>query len=380
MIYLDSGATTYPKPQSVIQAVNMALKNYGANPGRSGHKLSLKASEEIYSCRVKIAKFFGVEREENVIFTSNCTHALNIVISGYLNPDDHVVISSLEHNSVVRPVEELKKIGVTYTQATVYPNDDDATVDSFRKALNAKTRLVICMHASNVFGVKLPVERITALCHQYDIKVLIDGAQSAGIFPINIKDVGVDFYATSGHKGLYGPMGTGILIVKDGSCLNSLSQGGTGSSSISFSQPEIMPDKFESGTPNLPGIAGLNKAIDFINNNKIENIALREMKLIERLYDKLNNMKNVILYTEKPTIENSAPVLSFNIKELDSEYVAAYLNKEYDIAVRAGLHCSPAAHIAMNTIDTGTVRITPSYFNTQRHIDTLLFALQKIKQ
>lgn len=379
MIYLDNGATTFPKPPQVVYAVNEALKLYGANPGRSGHRLSLKASEEIYKCRTQAAEFFGVEQEENVIFTSNCTHGLNIVIKGYLKSGDHVVISNLEHNSVVRPITELKKIGVTYTQATVFPGDNDATLNSFRHAINAKTKLVVCTHASNVFGVRLPVERITALCHQYGIKVLIDGAQSAGVLPVNIQEFDIDFFAAAGHKGLYGPMGTGILIVKDGDCLETLSQGGTGSSSVSFAQPNIMPDKFESGTPNLPGIAGLSRGFAFIKHHKLENIAAHEMKLIRRLYHKLSTMEKIILYTPEPTLACAVPVLSFNIKDMDSEYVAAYLNKKHDIAVRAGLHCSPAAHTSMNTLDIGTVRVSPSYFNTAGQIDVLIHALQKIK-
>lgn len=379
MIYLDNGATTFPKPPGVSNAVNQAIKEYGANPGRGGHKLSLRASEEIYNCRTKAAKFFNAENEENVIFTSNCTHGINTIIKGYLGKGDHVVISNMEHNSVTRPLTALKERGVTFTEATVFPGDNDETLNSFRNAINPRTKLVICTHASNVFGVRLPIERITALSHQYGIKVLVDGAQSAGVLPIDIKNSAIDFFATAGHKGLYGPMGTGILIISNDDGVATLMEGGTGSGSASYVQPQIVPDRFESGTPNLPGIAGLSKGFDFLNKTKIENIAAHEMSLIQRLYKKLAIMDHITLYTDTPDILYSVPVLSFNVVGKDSEDVAAYLDKNYGIAVRAGLHCAPSAHIAMNTIETGTVRISPSYFNSTNHIDTLIAALHKIK-
>lgn len=377
MIYLDNSATTFPKPVQVSRAVDEALRNYSANPGRSGHKLSLKASEEIYKCRVKVGQLFNVDKEEQVIFTSNCTHGLNIVIKGYLKRGDHVVVSNLEHNSVTRPLTELSKYGINFTQATVFYGDPEETINSFRNAINEKTKLVICTHASNVFGIRLPIDRIAALCHMYGIKVLIDGAQSAGVLPVNIKDYDLDFFAAAGHKGLYGPMGTGILIVKDSEDINSLMEGGTGSSSDSFKQPSILPDKFESGTPNLPGIAGLGRGVDFVMKKTPEYIANHEMKLIQRLYKNLSSMSKVILYTEEPCLENSAPVLSFNIKNSDSEDVAYYLDKKYGIAVRAGLHCAPSAHTFMNTMETGTVRVSPSVFTTVKEIDMFSRAIRQ---
>ncbi|GHU82195.1 cysteine desulfurase [Clostridia bacterium] len=379
MIYLDNGATTFPKPPQVISAVGEALKSYSANPGRSGHKLSLRASQEIYNCRLKLAEMFGISKEENVIFTQNCTHGINTVLHGYLKEGDHVVISNLEHNSVTRPLTELANKGITFTQAQVYAGNIDATLNSFKNAINEKTKLIVCTHASNVFGIRIPVHQIASLCHQYGIKVLVDGAQSAGVLPINVEKMGIDFLALAGHKGLYGPMGTGVLIMQEPNDLASLSQGGTGSSSASYSHPNIMPDKFESGTPNLPGIVGLSKGIDFIKKNKIDNIAAHEINLVQRLYNKLIQIDKIILYTPYPVIEDSVPVVSFNVKGIESEGVADYLNRKYDIATRAGLHCAPSAHIFMNTLDTGTVRISPSFFNTAAQIDTLVEALVKIK-
>lgn len=379
MIYLDNSATTFPKPLKVTKTVEEALRKYSANPGRSGHNLSLKASEEIYKCREKLAKLFNVKKEEQVIFTLNCTHSLNIVIKGYLKKGDHVVISNLEHNSVTRPLTELSNRGISFTQATVFYGNPEETVNSFRNAINEKTKLVICTHASNVFGTRLPIERITALCHMYGIKVMVDGAQSAGVLPINIKDCDLDFFAAAGHKGLYGSMGTGILIVKDSDCLLPLMEGGTGSSSDSFKQPDILPDKFESGTPNLPGIVGLGRGVDFVMKRTPAFIANHEMRLIQRLYRNLSSISNVILYTEEPNLENSAPVLSFNIKNSDSEDVAYYLDKKYNIAVRAGLHCAPSAHISMNTVETGTIRVSPSVFTTAKEIDIFSRAIRQYK-
>lgn len=378
MIYLDNGATTFPKPKSVTKAVENAMVYYGANPGRSGHRLSMKAAQEIYDCRVKAAKLFGVKEEERVIFTSNCTHGLNIVIKGILKSGDNVVISDMEHNSVTRPVKALEEAGVTTTVAKVYIGDNDKTVDSFRQAINAQTKLVVCTHASNVFGLRLPIERIAALCHMYGVKFLADGAQSAGVLPVNIDESEIDYFATAGHKGLYGPMGTGILVVKNAEDAAPLMQGGTGSVSVSSGQPEILPDKYESGTPNLPGIAGLSKGIDFVLEKTENAIFKHEMQLIQFLYSYLSSKSKYILYTPQPTEENFVPVLSFNVKGYDSEDTAAYLNKNYDIAVRAGLHCAPFAHTAMGTVETGTVRVVPSYFSTKPQMMTLISALDKM--
>lgn len=377
MIYLDNGATTFPKPRSVTQAVNNALLKKGANPGRSGHKMSMKAAEVMYNCRKNAAELFDADSPEKVIFTLNCTTALNTVIKGILHKGDHAVISSLEHNAVLRPLEALKSNGVTYSVADYEPYDDEKTIDSFRRAINEKTRLVICTHASNVFGYKLPVERIAALCRIYGIMFCLDAAQTAGVVPISLKDSCIDFLCTAGHKGLYGPMGTGLLIINCDTTPESLIQGGTGSMSSQRTQPELLPDKYESGTPNLSGIAGLNEGIKFVKNKGIANIERYEMRLAQRLYDKLSRMKDVILYTNRPDSDTSVPVISFNVKDLDSEYVAAKLS-DYNIAVRAGLHCAPLAHEFMGTDETGTVRAVVSVFISEEDINYFAATLYKI--
>ncbi len=377
MIYLDNGATTFPKPRAVTGAVNRTLLSKGANPGRSGHKMSLEAAEIMYNCRENASLLFNIDSPDKVIFTDNCTTALNIVIKGILKSGDNAVISSLEHNAVVRPLEAMKSKGVTYNVAKFVPYDDEKTIDNFRNAINDKTKLVICTHASNVFGYKLPVERISALCRLYGVLFCVDAAQSAGVVPLSLKDSCIDFLCTAGHKGLYGPMGTGILIINRNINPDSLVQGGTGSMSYDKNQPDTLPDKYESGTPNLPGIAGLNEGIKFVKRRGIENIERYEMRLVQNLYDRLSNMKEVILYTKRPESRTSVPVLSFNIRDMDSEDIASKLN-EYNIAVRAGLHCAPLAHESFNTIDSGTVRAVVSVFNTSEEINYFVSSINKI--
>ncbi|MGN0453073.1 MAG: aminotransferase class V-fold PLP-dependent enzyme [Ruminococcus sp.] len=378
MIYLDNAATTYPKPQSVrLQTQNSFL--YSANPGRSGHKLSIKAAETIYNCRQKLADFFHCDNPEHVILTSSCTFSLNTVIKGVIEKGDHAVISSLEHNSVLRPMESLKSKGIlTYSVAEVYEEDDDVTVDSFRKAIKPNTKLVVCTHASNVFGIKLPIEKIAALCRFYGILFCVDAAQTAGVADINVTDLGADYICLPGHKGLYGPMGTGALIINSEKIPDSFCEGGTGSGSLSFSQPLILPDKFESGTMNLHGIAGLSSGIDFVSRKTPQAIYKHEMKLIESLYNGLKKNNKVILYTNYPSFDRHMPLLSFNVADMLSEDVAQLLDSKFGIAVRAGLHCSPLAHRQFSTEDGGTVRVSPSVFTSPSDVDNLLKAVKII--
>lgn len=378
MIYLDNGATTFPKPVNVINSVNHALR-ISANPGRGGHKMAIKASETVYEVRANIADFFKAKDPENVIFTLNCTEALNIVIKGLLKSGDHVIISSLEHNAVLRPVEKLKSRGVSYTVAEVIEGDNESTIDNFRNAIKENTRLVICTYASNVFGVKPPVERICALCHQYGILTCVDGAQAAGIVPIDLSFSSIDYLCLAGHKSLYGPMGTGVLIINCDTIPDSLVEGGTGSNSQNFTQPEILPDKFESGTSNFIGIAGLNSGINFVKQKGISNIYRKELELITYAYESFMNIDKVILYTKKPDINYHVPVLSFNIDGVDCETVSGILSSKYNIATRAGLHCAPLAHKSYNTLDIGTVRIVPSVYSSKNDIKTLINAVYNIK-
>ena len=375
MIYLDNGATSFPKPLSVRQNVDISLKKFSANPGRSGHSLSLRAAKEIFECRKRLKELFNVNSEEEIIFTENCTMALNTVIFGLLGEGDHVLISSMEHNSVTRPLESLKDKGVTYSTFD-YSYDDNVTVDNVRNLIKPETKLVICTHASNVFGFRFPIERICALCHAYGILFCVDSAQSAGVFDIDVGTNQYDFVCMSGHKSLYGPMGTGVLILNNRN-LKPLLYGGTGTESVKKSQPEGLPEKFESGTQNMNGISGLKAGVDFVKNRGIKNIYNHEYKLAKRLFNGLANNRKVITYNKSFDYGKVAPVVSFNIDGVYSEDLVAKLNK-YGIMTRGGLHCSPLAHTTMNTIENGTVRVVPGAFNTINDINYLLNVIRKL--
>lgn len=375
MIYLDNGATSFPKPLSVRQNVDISLKKFSANPGRSGHSLSLRAAKEIFECRKRLKELFNVNSEEEIIFTENCTMALNTVIFGLLSEGDHVLISSMEHNSVTRPLESLKDKGVTYSTFD-YSYDDNETVDNVRNLIKPETKLVICTHASNVFGFRFPIERICALCHAYGILFCVDSAQSAGVFDIDVGTNQYDFVCMSGHKSLYGPMGTGVLILNNRN-LKPLLYGGTGTESVKKSQPEGLPEKFESGTQNTNGISGLKAGVDFVKNRGIKNIYNHEYKLAKRLFNGLANNRKVITYNKSFDYGKVAPVVSFNIDGVYSEDLVAKLNK-YGIMTRGGLHCSPLAHTTMNTIENGTVRVVPGAFNTINDINYLLNVIRKL--
>ena len=375
MIYLDNGATSFPKPISVCNNVSRSLRNYSANPGRSGHKLSLIAAKEIFECRKSLKELFNVESEEEVIFTQNCTMALNTVILGTLNPGDHVIISSVEHNSVTRPLEELKKKNISYSTFD-YSENADEIINNVRELIRPETKLVICTHASNVFGFRFPIERLCALCHTYGILFCVDAAQSAGVFTIDMQKDEYDFVCIAGHKGLYGPMGTGVLLLGNHS-LRPLLFGGTGTESLKKVQPDALPEKFESGTQNLNGIAGLRCGVDFVRNKGVENLYKKEYNLANYLYNSLKKIPNVKLYTKDFSFGKYAPVISFNIENMHSEEVVAILDKN-GICARGGLQCSPLAHNYMNTTETGTVRIVPGAFNTMNDINKLIFVIKTI--
>ena len=379
MIYLDNSATTYPKPFSVSRAMIESIKKYGANPGRSGHTMSKNSGMEVEKCRKVASNMFGVENPNNIAFTLNCTQALNMVIKGLLKEGDHVVTSCIEHNAVMRPLNKLKKDGrITYTTAQVYPGNHDMTVDSFRKAINPKTRLIVCTHASNVWGIKLPIERIAALAKIYEIPILVDAAQSGGLVSIDLKSSYIDFLCLAGHKGLYGPMGTGMLITKRSELLDTIIEGGTGTDSMILCHPKVMPQKFESGTPNMWGISGLRAGMEFVISKGVENIANHENELILYLYDKLKKIRGVKLYMQRPDSRYFVPLISFNIEGYISDEVGKILDKN-GVEVRTGLQCAPKAHEFAGTTKTGAVRVSPSVFNKKSEMDKIVDVIQMIK-
>lgn len=378
MIYLDNAATTSPKPAPVITAVDFALRRYCANPGRSGHSASVAAAQAVYRARRNLADFFDLPQEENVVFTSNCTAALNTVMMGILRQGDHAVISSMEHNSVLRPLEQLRQKGmITYSIAPVGASDEE-TIDAFRTAVNSRTRLIICTHASNVFGTLLPVRRLCALAHSNGILFCLDAAQSAGVLPISMSEDHFDYVCCAGHKGLYGPMGTGVLLINSNTPIpEPLTAGGTGSESYDPSMPSYLPDRLESGTLNVPGVLGLLAGADFVRQRGVENILRKELSHIRTLYDRLSRMERIRLMTPHPDERLCAPVLSFAVDGADSETVADYLSRSHHIAVRAGLHCAPLAHRHMGSEKGGTVRVSPSVFTSDREMQLFISAMNK---
>ncbi|MBQ3264184.1 MAG: aminotransferase class V-fold PLP-dependent enzyme [Ruminococcus sp.] len=380
MIYLDNSATTFPKPPEVQRAVVNAVRSYGFNPGRAGYRQSLKTAEKVYEARETVRSFFNASSVENVIFTPGCTHALNTVIKGVLKPGDHVIISSFEHNAVARPVFKLAEQGaITYSVAKVVVGDDEATIDNFRQIINPHTRLIICTHASNVFGFRLPAERLCALAHSYKILFCLDAAQTAGVFPIDIQNDGYDFVCCAGHKYLYGPMGIGLLLIGNDIIIDSLVDGGTGSASAELSMPSFYPDKLEAGTLNISGILGLQAGISFIDRRGIHNVYEKERRMIDSLCNSLRRYRGIRLYLNPSQETIDAPVMSFSVNDIDSETVAKSLSQVSDIAVRGGLHCAPLAHQSMGTQESGTVRVAPSLFTKSADLFILLNSLQKFR-
>lgn len=377
MIYFDNAATTFPKPLCVKNAVDEALLRFGANPGRSGHDLAAKTARKVYETREKAASFFGAADVEHVVFTMNCTHALNIVIRGLLRPGDHVVISDLEHNSVLRPIYAMAAGGIiTYSVAETFA-DSEKTVASFCNAIRPNTRAIIATHASNVFGLKLPAKELGGVARRYGIYYVMDAAQTAGTEPIDMKEMQIDFLCTAGHKGLYGPTGTGLLVTPYGEKLRPLMEGGTGSVSFEYAQPDFMPDRLEAGTLNTMGIIGLGAGMDFVMRCGMECIAQREIQVISAVYEVLQSCEGVILYTQKPSREAQEAVLSFNIEGLTSEETTRMLN-EAGFAVRGGLQCAPLAHKKFGTSQGGTVRVSAGAFNTVEQGVALAGAVRQI--
>lgn len=374
MIYLDNAATSFHKPPSVINAVNFALKNYSANPGRSGHKASIAASVAVFNTREKLSGMFGADGAENVVFTVNNTYALNCVIKGILHRGDHVVTSDLEHNAVMRPLEKMRRDGIITYSTAVTEADDDLTVQNFKNLIKPETRLVVCTHASNVLGTVLPIEKIGRMCKQMGVLFAVDAAQSAGVLDIDMQKMNIDFLCIAPHKGLYAPMGTGVLIARK-PIENTITEGGTGSASLSLIQPDTMPEQLESGTVNVPGICGISAGADFVIRKTPFKIYSYEFSLLTHLYNRLRRNKKIILYSGPPVFGKNAPVLSFNVEGMPSESVAEYLNSK-NIAVRAGFHCAPSAHKKAGTLEDGTVRVSFSAFNTKNDIDFLVNSLK----
>lgn len=379
MIYMDNAATSRPKPDVTYDSMDRFMREVGASPGRSGHQLSIKAARIIYEARESVAAVFGLDNPLRIIFASGATESLNLVIKGLLHPRDHIITSGLEHNSVMRPLRQLEVNGCTLTVVTSceaqFPSEND-----FRKAIRPNTRLLILSHASNVVGtVNHNISAITSIAHAYGILVCLDAAQTAGAYPTNAKETNIDFIAFTGHKSLFGPVGTGGLYIRDGieELLEPLTRGGTGSYSEHEHQPDFLPDKYESGTPNAVGIAGLGAGARFIISEGIREVRRKEEKLTSLLIDGLKSIPGVTLYGTGDAKRQIA-VVSFNIDSLSSSRVAIELEEDYGIMCRPGLHCAPLAHKTIGTFPEGTVRLSPGYFNTEEEIDICVKAISRI--
>ncbi|MBO5333415.1 MAG: aminotransferase class V-fold PLP-dependent enzyme [Clostridia bacterium] len=376
MIYLDNSATSFPKPKCVIDAVNESMMMYG-NYGRSSYEMALKTTEKVYNCRKKVARFFNASTER-VIFTNNCTMALNMAIKGIAFNGCHFVISDLEHNAVLRPLEALKKCGICDYSIAKVERDVYKTIQNFEREIKKNTVAIICTGASNVFGIIPPYRYIGSLAHRYNLKLILDASQIAGVRKIDLKKDNIDILCCAGHKGLYGPTGIGVFVLNDDINLNTIVEGGTGSNSLSATQPELLPDRFESGTPNISGIIGLSSAMDFIEEKGVDKIYNHEISLIKYLQKNIEFSNDIIVYTnffDKGI--RRVPVFSFNVVNKPSEEVAALLSKD-SICVRAGLHCAPLAHKKYNTDKIGVVRVSPSIFTKKIQIDFTINSLFKI--
>jgi cysteine desulfurase family protein len=379
MIYLDNAATSWPKPEIVYQCADKVLREESGNPGRSGHALSIAAGRRVEETRLRIARFFHISKPERIVFTLNATDALNLAIKGLLHEGDHAAAGSMEHNSVSRPLEALKKKGVEYTKVTassVY----GTSPDDVKAAIKKNTRLAIFSHVSNVCGTVNPIAEIGAVCREQGVPLLVDAAQSAGAFPIDVEKMNIDLLAVPGHKGLLGPQGTGALYIREGLILDTLREGGTGSRSEDLNQPEKMPDRYESGTLNTAGIAALAEGIRFISETGLEKIHAHEAGLASRLIAGLRDIPGIVLYGPPESAERSG-VVSAALAGLECAEAALVLDSAFGIAVRSGLHCAPDAHRVLGTLGRGgAIRISIGSFNTEADIDRCIESLAEIAE
>lgn len=375
--YLDNAATSYPKPDIVIDTISEFMKNIGATAGRGAYKSAIAADRLIFDCRNNICKLFNGKDPSKVIFTYNITDSLNVLINGILNSGDHVITSSLEHNSVWRPLKILerdKHIEISQVPCT---SEGITNPEDVEKLIKGNTKLIVFTHASNVLGTIQPIREIGALAKKHKIPFLIDSAQTAGAYSIDVQRDNIDILAFTGHKSLFGPTGTGGFLLNCDINIRPLKSGGTGEDSKNPYQPNFCPNKFEAGTLNVPGIVGLGEGIKYISNLGVEKIRSGEDKIIEYALKKLEEIPGIHIYGPKDP-QKIVGVISFNIKNMSGEEIAFKLDQEYDVMIRVGFHCAPTAHKVMGTYEIGAMRIGIGYFNTKHDIDILIDALKNI--
>ncbi|RNB83429.1 aminotransferase class V-fold PLP-dependent enzyme [Brevibacillus fluminis] len=377
IIYLDNAASTWPKPDGVKERMAEAIEGYAANPGRGGHALAMKASKVLFQTRLQVSRLFGIKNPNDLFFYMNATQALNQAIKGFVKPGDHVITSTVEHNSVRRPLEYLRKtkqVELTYIE----PRENQLfDAQDFLQAIRPETSLIAISHASNLTGVILPIEEIGKIAKERGIAFLVDASQSAGVLPIDVEEMGIQMLAFPGHKGLYGPQGTGGLYVHSSIDLEPLIHGGTGSQSEAIDQPTTRPDRYESGTANTVGLAGLLAGIQFVNEQGIEQIHQHEWGLAKKAITQLLTIDGVEVYGPSLELERVG-VIAFNVKEADAAEVSFILDQQFGIATRAGFHCTPLGHQTAGTQQRGAVRASFGAFNTEADVDALVAAIKEI--
>ncbi|NLL67104.1 MAG: aminotransferase class V-fold PLP-dependent enzyme [Clostridiaceae bacterium] len=377
MLYLDNAATSFPKPVEVYDRMNLFIREECANPGRSSHEMARSSAAWVMKTREALASLFNIDNPLRIGFTANATYALNMAIQGALKKGDHVITTAMDHNSVLRPLCELKKKGIIdYT--IIMPYNSYGSIDPFAvsKAVKPNTRLIVLTASSNVTGTILPYKEIGEIARKKGILYLIDGAQGAGVLPLDVKSMNISMLAFPGHKGLMGPQGTGGLYVNENVNLTPIIQGGTGSHSFETFQPLFMPDMIECGTLNTPGIVGLGAGIDFILKTGTDAILKRKEILLAKLYEGLAVHRRIKLYSTVEGHRNSG-IIAFIIDGMDSSETADLLDSRYHIAARPGFHCAPLAHKALGTEKTGMVRLSLGYFNTP---DEIQYTIDSIKE
>ena len=380
IIYFDNAATSWPKPPEIIAAMQNYMQNIGGNPGRSGHRLSIEAARIVFDTREKLAQLFNVPDPLRIVLTKNATESLNITIFGFLKPGDHIITSGMEHNSVMRPLRAMEARGVSIT---VIPGDREGLIDPAQivRAIQKSTKAIFITHASNVTGTVMPVSDIGRIAREHGLVLCVDAAQTAGSCPIDVVEMNIDLLAFTGHKSLLGPSGTGGLYISEGleKSIEPICVGGTGSRSEVEEQPDFMPDRYEAGTPNTVGIAGLQAGVEFILSKSIDQIKSREENLTKMFIEGIRNLPGIILYGQT-SVDRRIPVVSFNIAGMDPGAVALELDERFEIMSRSGLHCAPSAHKTIGTYPMGTVRFSFSYFNTAEQISKSIEALKQISR
>lgn len=375
MIYMDNAATTLQKPETVKKAVMAAFDTMG-NAGRGASEAALNASRVIYGTREKLARFFHAESANRIVFTANSTESLNIAIKGLFGPGDHVITTVLEHNSVLRPLYECRERGV---ELTILGCDADGNISykEMEDAIRRETKAVVCTHASNLTGNMIDLEIVGSIARKHGLYFVVDASQTAGVYPIDVEELGIDVLCFTGHKSMLGPQGTGGMYVRTGVEIRPLLSGGSGVDTYNPHHPSEMPTALEAGTLNGHGIAGLGAAVDYLEKTGLSVIRSREMALMRRFYEGISCIPGVKVYGDFHT-DKRAPIVSFNISDYDSSEVSDELNVEYGIVTRPGAHCAPLMHRALGTVEQGAVRFSFSHYNTEEEVDTAVRAVKEL--